>query len=146
MRRQLLAGAVALWLLTAGCTSSDGGASGQRVAPKKKPKPVLVRSGAGLVPVGPALVERPAGLSDLRITPEVQARPGFIPDGLAASGTPVNLTVPGNGPTGAVRVGFPIPKGTEASTVLVATHDRELIRRVGRRAVTLDHSHVTEIA
>ncbi len=32
------------------------------------------------------------------------------------------------------------------TTVLVATHDRELIRRVGRRAVTLDHGHIVEVA
>ena len=31
------------------------------------------------------------------------------------------------------------------TTVVVATHDRELIRRVGRRAVTLDHGRVVEI-
>jgi cell division transport system ATP-binding protein len=32
------------------------------------------------------------------------------------------------------------------TTVVVATHDRELIRRVGRRSVTLDHGHIVEIA
>ena len=32
------------------------------------------------------------------------------------------------------------------TTVLVATHDRELIRRVGRRTLTLDHGSVVEIA
>jgi cell division transport system ATP-binding protein len=32
------------------------------------------------------------------------------------------------------------------TTVLVATHDRELIRRVGRRALTLDHGHIVEVA
>jgi cell division transport system ATP-binding protein len=32
------------------------------------------------------------------------------------------------------------------TTVMVATHDRELIRRVGRRAVTLDHGHIVEVA
>ena len=32
------------------------------------------------------------------------------------------------------------------TTVLVATHDRELIRRVGRRALTLDHGQVVEVA
>jgi cell division transport system ATP-binding protein len=32
------------------------------------------------------------------------------------------------------------------TTVLVATHDRELIRRVGRRALTLDHGTVVEVA
>jgi cell division transport system ATP-binding protein len=32
------------------------------------------------------------------------------------------------------------------TTVVVATHDRELIRRVGRRAVTLDHGRVVEVA
>jgi cell division transport system ATP-binding protein len=32
------------------------------------------------------------------------------------------------------------------TTVIVATHDRELIRRVGRRALTLDHGRVVEIA
>ena len=32
------------------------------------------------------------------------------------------------------------------TTVLVATHDRELIRRVGRRAITLDHGHLVEVA
>jgi cell division transport system ATP-binding protein len=32
------------------------------------------------------------------------------------------------------------------TTVLVATHDRELIRRVGRRALTLDHGRVVEVA
>jgi len=32
------------------------------------------------------------------------------------------------------------------TTVVVATHDRELIRRVGRRAVTLDHGRVVEAA
>jgi cell division transport system ATP-binding protein len=32
------------------------------------------------------------------------------------------------------------------TTVVVATHDRELIRRVGRRALTLDHGHVVEVA
>ena len=32
------------------------------------------------------------------------------------------------------------------TTVVVATHDRELIRRVGRRALTLDHGQITEIA
>jgi len=31
------------------------------------------------------------------------------------------------------------------TTVMVATHDRELIRRVGRRAITLDHGAVVEI-
>jgi cell division transport system ATP-binding protein len=31
------------------------------------------------------------------------------------------------------------------TTVVVATHDRELIRRVGRRAVTLDHGRVVEL-
>ena len=32
------------------------------------------------------------------------------------------------------------------TTVLVATHDRELIRRVGRRAMTLDHGRLVEMA
>jgi cell division transport system ATP-binding protein len=32
------------------------------------------------------------------------------------------------------------------TTVLVATHDRELIRRVGRRTLTLDHGNVVEVA
>jgi cell division transport system ATP-binding protein len=31
------------------------------------------------------------------------------------------------------------------TTVLVATHDRELIRRVGRRSVTLDHGQIVEV-
>ena len=31
------------------------------------------------------------------------------------------------------------------TTVIVATHDRELIRRVGRRSVTLDHGHIVEV-
>jgi len=31
------------------------------------------------------------------------------------------------------------------TTVVVATHDRELIRRVGRRAVALDHGHIVEV-
>jgi len=35
---------------------------------------------------------------------------------------------------------------SRGTTVLVATHDRELIRRVGRRSITLDHGHVVEIA
>jgi cell division transport system ATP-binding protein len=30
------------------------------------------------------------------------------------------------------------------TTVLIATHDRELIRRVGRRAITLDHGRIVE--
>jgi cell division transport system ATP-binding protein len=30
------------------------------------------------------------------------------------------------------------------TTVVVATHDRELIQRVGRRAVTLEHGHLVE--
>lgn len=32
------------------------------------------------------------------------------------------------------------------TTVLVATHDRELIRRVGRRAVTLNNGQIVEVA
>jgi cell division transport system ATP-binding protein len=32
------------------------------------------------------------------------------------------------------------------TTVIVATHDRELIRRVGRRSVTLDHGRIMEVA
>lgn len=32
------------------------------------------------------------------------------------------------------------------TTVLVATHDRELIRRVGRKAITLDHGQMVEVA
>jgi cell division transport system ATP-binding protein len=32
------------------------------------------------------------------------------------------------------------------TTVIIATHDRELIRRVGRRTLTLDHGHVVEVA
>jgi len=32
------------------------------------------------------------------------------------------------------------------TTVVVATHDRELIRRVGRRAITLEHGKVVEVA
>jgi len=35
---------------------------------------------------------------------------------------------------------------SRGTTVLVATHDRELIRRVGRRAVTLEHGHQAEVA
>jgi cell division transport system ATP-binding protein len=31
------------------------------------------------------------------------------------------------------------------TTVIVATHDRELIRRVGRRAITLEHGHLSEV-
>ena len=31
------------------------------------------------------------------------------------------------------------------TTVLVATHDRELIRRVGRRTLTLDHGSIVEV-
>jgi len=31
------------------------------------------------------------------------------------------------------------------TTVIVATHDRELIRRVGRRSITLDHGHIVEM-
>ena len=30
------------------------------------------------------------------------------------------------------------------TTVLVATHDRDLIRRVGRRTITLEQGHLTE--
>ena len=32
------------------------------------------------------------------------------------------------------------------TTVVVATHDRELIRRVGRRTLTLDHGSIVEVA
>jgi cell division transport system ATP-binding protein len=32
------------------------------------------------------------------------------------------------------------------TTVVVATHDRELIRTVGRRSVTLDHGRIVEVA
>jgi len=32
------------------------------------------------------------------------------------------------------------------TTVVVATHDRELIRRVGRRAITLDQGRIVEVA
>ncbi len=32
------------------------------------------------------------------------------------------------------------------TTVVVATHDRELIRRVGRKSITLDHGKVVEVA
>lgn len=32
------------------------------------------------------------------------------------------------------------------TTVVVATHDRELIQRVGRRAITLDHGRIVEVA
>ena len=31
------------------------------------------------------------------------------------------------------------------TTIVVATHDRELIRRVGRRAITLDHGRIVEV-
>jgi cell division transport system ATP-binding protein len=31
------------------------------------------------------------------------------------------------------------------TTVVVATHDRELIRRVGRRSITLEHGHLSEV-
>jgi len=31
------------------------------------------------------------------------------------------------------------------TTVIVATHDRELIRQVGRRAITLDHGRIVEV-
>ncbi len=31
------------------------------------------------------------------------------------------------------------------TTVIVATHDRELIRRVGRKAITLDHGQIVEV-
>ena len=33
---------------------------------------------------------------------------------------------------------------SRSTTVVVATHDRELIRRVGRRAITLEHGHFSE--
>jgi cell division transport system ATP-binding protein len=32
------------------------------------------------------------------------------------------------------------------ATVVVATHDRELIRRVGRRAITLDHGRIVDVS
>jgi cell division transport system ATP-binding protein len=35
---------------------------------------------------------------------------------------------------------------SRGTTVVVATHDRELIRRVGRRSVTLDHGRIVEVA
>ena len=35
---------------------------------------------------------------------------------------------------------------SRGTTVVVATHDRELIRRVGRRSITLDHGRVVEVA
>ncbi len=35
---------------------------------------------------------------------------------------------------------------SRGTTVVVATHDRELIRRVGRRSITLDHGQIAEIA
>jgi cell division transport system ATP-binding protein len=31
------------------------------------------------------------------------------------------------------------------TTVVVATHDRELIRRVGRRAIAIDHGRLVDI-
>jgi cell division transport system ATP-binding protein len=34
---------------------------------------------------------------------------------------------------------------SRGTTVVVATHDRELIRRVGRRAITLEHGHQAEV-
>ena len=34
--------------------------------------------------------------------------------------------------------------GFTDTTVVVATHDRELIRRVGRRTLSLDHGSVVE--
>ena len=33
---------------------------------------------------------------------------------------------------------------SRGTTVIVATHDRELIRRVGHRSLTLDHGHIAE--
>jgi cell division transport system ATP-binding protein len=33
---------------------------------------------------------------------------------------------------------------SRGTTVLVATHNRELMRHVGRRAITLDHGHLVE--
>jgi cell division transport system ATP-binding protein len=35
---------------------------------------------------------------------------------------------------------------SRGTTVVVATHDRELIRRVGRRSITLDHGRIVEVA
>jgi cell division transport system ATP-binding protein len=35
---------------------------------------------------------------------------------------------------------------SKGTTVVVATHDRELISRVGRRAITLDHGRIVEVA
>jgi cell division transport system ATP-binding protein len=35
---------------------------------------------------------------------------------------------------------------SRGTTVLVATHDRELMRHVGRRAFTLDHGHLVDTA
>ena len=32
------------------------------------------------------------------------------------------------------------------TTVVVATHDRELIQRVGRRQIALDHGRLVEVA
>jgi cell division transport system ATP-binding protein len=32
----------------------------------------------------------------------------------------------------------------KGATVMVATHDRALIRHMGRRVITLDHGHVSE--
>jgi len=32
------------------------------------------------------------------------------------------------------------------TTVVIATHDRELIRLVGRRTITLDHGKIVEVA
>ena len=34
---------------------------------------------------------------------------------------------------------------SRGTTVVVATHDRELIRRVGRRAITLEHGNLAEV-
>jgi len=33
---------------------------------------------------------------------------------------------------------------SRGTTVLVATHNRELMRHVGRRSITLDHGHLVE--
>ena len=85
-----------------------------------------------------------AGYEVVLLAPEGDPVPGLPGDVRRASELPEHLDPDCWYLTGEPHPSFGRPRG--GTTVLVATHDRELIRLVGRRTILLEHGRVAELS
>jgi hypothetical protein len=119
--RLALACALVMALLATACSDDSGSEAGPSVTTVPASVSVMVEPGAGPVPVGDVLIERPAGQSPVEITASPSDVSATSPEGTAVAGIPVALESSIGHETGPIWVGLAVPTGTDPATVVVAS-------------------------